>query len=79
MKMFNTYVLPKIDKSISYGVNSCIVSFDEVMNPSLFNEINILQLKSFIENFKISKGVTKVNLNIKEWFGGKRFTLSVYW
>ena len=79
MKMFNTYVLPKIDKSINYGVNSCTVSFDEVMNPSLFNESNIKQLKSFIENFKISKGVTTVNLNMKDWFGGKRFTLSIYW
>lgn len=79
MKIFKDYVHPVIYKAVYYGVNSCVVNFDEVMKPSIFTKDNMEQLRKFIEGVPIGYGKTKVSLEVKEWFGGNRYTFEIKW
>ena len=79
MRLFKSYVHPVIYKAVYYGVNSCTVNFDEVMNPSIFTQQNMEQLRLFIERMQIGYGKTKVNLTVKDYIGGNRYTFEIYW
>ena len=79
MKLFKDYVHPVIYKAVYYGVNSCVVNFDEVMKPAIFTKDNMEQLRHFIEAIPIGYGKTKVSLEVKEWFGGNRYMFKIKW
>lgn len=79
MKLFEKYVYPKIYNSVTNGVNSAVVRFDECMNPSLFNEHNMTQLCNFInKEIRVSKGVTTCKMN-KTSYIGNRYELMIQW
>lgn len=79
MKIFKSYVHPVIYKAVYYGVNSCTVNFDEIMNPSIFTQRNMEQLKCFIEDIAIGYGQTRVNLKVTNHIGGNRYTFEIHW
>lgn len=79
MKLFKDYVHPVIYKAVYYGVNSCVVNFDEVVKPSIFTETNMEHLKKFIEVTPIGYGKTKVSLEVKERFGGNQYSFKISW
>lgn len=79
MKLFETYVYPKIYNSIVNGVNSAVVVFDERVKPSLFNELNMNQLCSFInKEIKVGYGRTTCKM-VKTQRFGNRYTFTVQW
>ncbi len=79
MKLFDKYILPEVNKSVKYGVNSTTVIFDEMMNPSLFAENNIRQLSKYI-NSNVTLGDIKIkcNLTVKNYIGN-RYVLKLTW
>lgn len=79
MRLFEKYVYPKIYNSVVNGVNSTAVRFDECVNPSLFNEHNMIQLCNFInKEIRVSKGVTTCKMN-KSQYIGNRYEFVIQW
>lgn len=79
MKLFETYIHPKIYDAVTNGVNSTSVVFDEMMKPSLFNENNMNQLCNFINTqIRVSSGETTCNMT-KSKYIGNRYTFLIQW
>ena len=79
MKLFETYIYPKIYDAVTNGVNSTSVVFDECMKPALFNENNMNQLCNFI-NTQITVGYGKTTcIMTKSKYIGNRYTILIQW
>lgn len=80
MKLYEKYVEPKLVESIKNGVSSSSVCFDECMNPNLFNECNMKNLKCFIEQtLHVDGSMIKCSLSKRETIIGNKHTLFMCW